>query len=60
MRRTLLLAVAVLFMANTAVAQQAGYSELRGSVVDEQGLALPGVTVVATHDGSGKLPPDCQ
>ena len=38
--------------ATTAVAQQ-GTAELRGSVRDEQGLALPGVAILITNQDSG-------
>lgn len=44
--------MATLLMAGTAMAQSAS-SELRGQVVDDQGLALPGVAVVATNQDSG-------
>lgn len=45
------------FVAATAVASfaQQNFSEIRGRVVDAQGAVLPGVTVVARHQGSGAL-----
>ena len=39
-------------MATTAIAQQ-GVAELRGRVVDEQGLSLPGVAILITNRDSG-------
>ncbi len=39
-------------VSGSALAQQAT-SELRGRVVDQQGAALPGVTIVARNQGSG-------
>ena len=54
MRRLLILVVAISLVAGTATAQNAS-SELRGEVVDDQGLALPGVTVVATNQDNGQF-----
>ena len=54
MRRLLLFVMAVSLVAGTATAQNAS-SELRGEVVDDQGLALPGVTVVATNQDNGQF-----
>src|SRR5262245_64137083 len=34
-------------------AQQGQYSAVQGRVTDESGAAMPGVTVVVTHQGSG-------
>lgn len=36
-----------------ALAQQVQYSAVQGRVLDESGLALPGVVVVVTHENSG-------
>ena len=52
MQRLPFFLMATLLMAGTAMAQSAS-SELRGQVVDDQGLALPGVAVVATNQDSG-------
>ena len=52
MRRIPFFLMATVLMAGTAMAQSAS-SELRGQVVDDQGLALPGVSVVATNQDSG-------
>ena len=38
--------------ASASIAQQAS-SGMQGRVVDESGAALPGVTIVVTHEGSG-------
>ena len=51
------LAIAVLagcfvFLAMSAAAQGQA-SAVQGRVVDESGSAMPGVTVVVTHQGSG-------
>ena len=54
MRRLVLFVMAMLLVAGTATAQNAS-SELRGEVVDDQGLALPGVTVVATNQDNGQF-----
>jgi hypothetical protein len=50
--RTLLLSLVLCFLSTTAFAQQ-GTADLRGRIVDEQEAALPGVTIVARHQGSG-------
>jgi hypothetical protein len=42
----------LLVMASTAVAQQ-GTSEIRGKVVDDQGAAIPGATVVVRNQETG-------
>ena len=52
MRRLPFFLMATVLMAGTAMAQSAS-SELRGQVVDDQGLALPGVSDVATNQDSG-------
>ena len=38
----------------TPVLAQLGTGDLRGKVIDAQGAVLPGVTVVATNEGSGQ------
>ncbi|HUR33309.1 MAG TPA: carboxypeptidase regulatory-like domain-containing protein [Vicinamibacterales bacterium] len=54
MRRTVLAIVAALTLASAAplLGQQAS-AGMQGRVVDESGLALPGVTIVVTHEQSG-------
>src|SRR5436190_24266614 len=54
MRRLAIAALAVFLVlpANLAAAQGQA-SAVQGRVVDESGGALPGVTVVVTHQGSG-------
>jgi hypothetical protein len=39
--------------ARPALAQQGQYAAVQGHVADESGGAMPGVTVVVTHEGSG-------
>ena len=41
------------FSARPALAQQGQYAAVQGHVVDQSGAAMPGVTVVVTHQGSG-------
>jgi protocatechuate 3,4-dioxygenase beta subunit len=53
-RLTSALAVFVLLAASAAYGQQ-GTSDLRGQVVDQQGAALPGATVVVRHQESGRF-----
>ena len=48
MKRLLLAAVLVLITASSALAQQLGAGSISGSVADEQGGVLPGVTVTLT------------
>src|SRR5438552_6295337 len=36
-----------------ALAQQGQFAAMQGRILDESGSALPGVTVVVTHQGSG-------
>src|SRR5437773_9828918 len=36
-----------------ALAQQGQYAAVQGHIADESGAAMPGVTVVVTHQGSG-------
>ncbi len=55
MKNVLAVVVAVAFLCTTgaaALAQQ-GRAELRGSVVDQQGAALPGVTILITNQDTG-------
>ncbi|MGQ0732577.1 MAG: carboxypeptidase regulatory-like domain-containing protein [Acidobacteriota bacterium] len=54
--RSTVLAVSVVLLASAippAFAQQGQYSAIQGRVLDEQGGALPGVVVVATHQERG-------
>ena len=53
--RSLLIVVAIGLLALTPipVGAQGQSSAVQGRVVDESGSALPGVTVVVTHQGSG-------
>jgi hypothetical protein len=46
-------ATAFLFATGTEVLAQQGRAELRGSVVDQQGAALPGVTILITNQDTG-------
>ena len=39
--------------ARPAYPQQGQYAAVQGHVADESGAAMPGVTVVVTHQGSG-------
>ena len=48
-------ALALLAASTGAAHAQQGVSVVRGTVVDEQQGVLPGVTVVATHDESGRF-----
>ncbi len=50
---TILVAVALLLGAGTAANAQQGRAELRGSVTDEQGGALPGVSILITNQDTG-------
>jgi hypothetical protein len=52
MTRVVLASFALLVTASLTLAQQ-GTSELRGRAVDQQGGALPGVTVVVTNQDNG-------
>ncbi len=47
------IAVAVLCATGTEALAQQGRAELRGSVVDQQGAALPGVTILITNQDNG-------
>jgi hypothetical protein len=42
-----------ILFATPALAQQGQYAAVQGRIVDESGAAMPGVTVVVTHQGSG-------
>ena len=53
MRKLVFVGVLALLAASTTAAAQQATAEFRGSVVDEQGLALPGVTIVATNEDTG-------
>ena len=49
-------ALSLVFLTITArpvLAQQGQYAAVQGHVADESGGAMPGVTVVVTHQGSG-------
>jgi len=52
MRRGFLALVFGLVLAGSAFAQQ-GQSSIQGKVIDASGLALPGVSILITHEGSG-------
>ena len=57
MRNVVIVVVATAFIGVTgagALAQQ-GRAELRGSVMDQQGAALPGVTVLITNQANGNF-----
>ena len=45
--------VALVCVTATSASAQIGRAELRGTVTDESGGALPGVTVVITHQAAG-------
>src|SRR5262249_10782883 len=51
--RSLLLVVALVALSPIPVGAQGQSSAVQGRVVDESGSALPGVTVIVTHQGSG-------
>jgi len=52
--RVVSLALLILAMSTSAIAQ-VGQAELRGTVVDESGGALPGATITATHVDTGTV-----
>jgi len=52
--RVVSLALLILAMSTPAIAQ-VGQAELRGTVVDESGGALPGATITATHVDTGTV-----
>src|SRR6185295_12978411 len=47
------LALLTTLNARPVLAQQGQYAAVQGHVVDQSGAAMPGVTVVVTHQGSG-------
>ncbi len=53
--RRLVLAVAVLLLSAASLSAQVRLAELAGSVSDESGALLPGVTVTLTHVGTKSL-----
>jgi hypothetical protein len=54
MRRfTVALVVGLFALTAIPATAQEGISSIRGSVLDDSGGALPGVTIVVTHEGSG-------
>lgn len=44
----------IFLLAPATATAQLGTGDLRGKVVDQQGAVLPGVTVIATNEGSGQ------
>jgi len=53
MRKNLLLLFFLLFAAGIAFAQVTTTSSISGTVTDEKGLVLPGVTIIALHTPTG-------
>ena len=53
MRRFVIVLVGVLVVSAWPALAQQGQSSLQGRVSDSSGLALPGVTITVTHEGSG-------
>ena len=53
MRRLVWMAMGLVLAAVSLAAAQQGQSSVQGRVVDASGAALPGVTVLITHEGSG-------
>ena len=53
MRRLVWMAMGLVLAAVSIAAAQQGQSSVQGRVVDASGAALPGVTVLITHEGSG-------
>ncbi|MFA5910872.1 MAG: carboxypeptidase regulatory-like domain-containing protein [Vicinamibacterales bacterium] len=53
MKRLTSAVVAALFIVTATAFAQQGTADLRGKVADQQGGALPGVTIVARHQESG-------
>src|SRR5437762_226069 len=49
------LALLLLGLTSTTATAQVGQAELRGTVVDESGGALPGATITATHVDTGTI-----
>ena len=56
-RRVFAFLVTTLVTAAAAFAQQ-GTADLRGRVIDQQGAALPGVTVIVSESGQRAVPRD--
>ena len=53
MRRLVWMAIGLLLAAVCPAAAQQGQSSVQGRVMDGSGAALPGVTILITHEGSG-------
>ena len=53
MRRLVTMVVGVLMLSGWSALAQQGQSSVQGRVTDSSGLALPGVTILITHEGSG-------
>ena len=51
--RRSLLAIGMVLIVGTSAIAQTGLADIRGTVVDDSGAALPGVTVTATHVETG-------
>src|SRR5687767_13841920 len=49
----LVLSLVFVALSPTFALAQIGQAELRGAIVDESGLAVPGVTITATHVATG-------
>ena len=52
-RRSSLMAIGIVLVVGTSAIAQTGLADIRGTVVDDSGAALPGVTVTATHVDTG-------
>jgi len=53
LRISVVVPLVLLALAPPSLAQQGQYSAIQGRISDESRLALPGVTVVVTHQESG-------
>jgi len=53
MRRLVWMAIVLLLAVVWPAAAQQGQSSVQGRVMDGSGAALPGVTILITHEGSG-------
>ena len=51
--RARLIAIGFVLAVGTSAFAQTGLADIRGTVVDDSGAALPGVTVSATHVDTG-------
>src|SRR5262245_23455503 len=51
--RFVTLAIGIVLTVGASVFAQIGQGEIRGTVIDESGATLPGVTVTATHIDTG-------